>query len=176
MTAKLEHQVAGLRGAFEGMDVELKGAIATLRAELAKTRAYAPVPRPALVLGEDGEPTAESMAALRASKAFVCFSDLTVVAQAMGEEIDSHAKRIGALEARRLDVFGNVLKRVDALESRRVLTYEGIWSAQEEYRPGSATTHGGSLWVAETAPMIGDRPGSDGSCWRLAIKRGSAER
>jgi hypothetical protein len=179
MSTNLEHQVSGLRGAMDLIHVELQQRLKKLEAELAALKAtrcnhVPPVPRPQLSLDANGEPTEASMAALRASRAPATLHDLAIVAEGLGEDLGGVAKRIQALEARRLDVFGGLARRVDNLESRRAMCYEGVWAENHEYKAGDCVTWGGSLWVALEPGMISQKPGTDGCQWRLAVKRGQA--
>jgi hypothetical protein len=85
----------------------------------------------------------------------------------------------------------NPLKeRLDALEKRkgiaplaaqlagieqRMMKYEGVWSEGKTYTRGSFVTHAGSLWFADDT-SIGARPGAGSTTWKLAVKKGHAER
>ena len=68
-----------------------------------------------------------------------------------------------------------LLERIDELEARPVLTYEGVWSATKAYSAGTFVTHGGGLWHCEDT-NVGVQPGNGSSSWKLAVKRGRAER
>jgi len=74
------------------------------------------------------------------------------------------AARLAALE-----------QRLAALEARPQMSYEGTWDETKAYTAGSFVTHQGGLWVAEDT-NIGVRPGAGSRVWRLAVKRGRAER
>lgn len=50
------------------------------------------------------------------------------------------------------------------------VTYKGVWRAGEEYPAGTFITCKGSLWHANIETSA--RPGTDGSGWQLAVKRG----
>jgi hypothetical protein len=68
--------------------------------------------------------------------------------------------------------IGEVLpKYVDQrLVKRRVMRDGGVWQPDREYQPGEVVTCGGSGWFCKEATR--ERPGSDPSAWRLAIKKG----
>jgi hypothetical protein len=185
MGLPLESQVSSLRDVMELGNRELKADIvalkrevATLRAELAKTRAYAPVPRPAVAVDANGVPTDAGMDVLRASEAPALLKDLMGVGDSLEKEllaVTKYAKalseRVIALESRRLDLYRGLLGRMDAMERRCLIEYQGVWLESKEYPAGAAVTLAGSLWVAEVAPIAGDRQGSgNGSGWRLAVK------
>lgn len=67
-------------------------------------------------------------------------------------------------------VINNLSVIVDDLEKRPVMIDAGVWEVERTYKAGSFVSHSGSGWVA-TIESKGARPG-EGSCWRLAIKRG----
>ena len=48
-------------------------------------------------------------------------------------------------------------------------TYEGVYATGKEYDEGSATTSGGSVWIAQK--RTSEVPGT-GQDWRLAVKKG----
>ncbi|WP_095087803.1 hypothetical protein [Mesorhizobium sophorae] len=53
--------------------------------------------------------------------------------------------------------------------------YAGIWAESEQYERGQFITASGALWHAETASK-GVKPGTAPGIWRLAVKRGDAQR
>ncbi|MCT2577679.1 MAG: hypothetical protein E5X23_09295 [Mesorhizobium sp.] len=55
------------------------------------------------------------------------------------------------------------------------LPYAGVWAESEQYERGQFTTAGGALWHAEAASK-GIKPGTAPAIWRLAVKRGEADR
>ena len=67
-----------------------------------------------------------------------------------------------------------IWKRLVAAEKRlaevetRGLAYRGIWSRAAHYTRGDVVTDSGSMFIA-SAPVDGERPGSDGS-WVLCAK------
>ena len=65
--------------------------------------------------------------------------------------------------------------RLDELEARPSVTYEGVWSPTKAYSAGTFVTHGGGLWHCEDT-NVGVQPGNGSSAWKLAVKRGRAER
>ena len=68
-----------------------------------------------------------------------------------------------------------LIERIAELEARPSLTYEGVWSATKAYSAGTFVTHGGGLWHCEDT-NVGVQPGNGSSSWKLAVKRGRAER
>lgn len=73
--------------------------------------------------------------------------------------------------------FVAVLRSSSGLESRHefhvpALIYRGVWRESEVYTQGDATTRDGSVWMLTTPKQAG-KPGSDGSGWQLAVKKGT---
>lgn len=52
--------------------------------------------------------------------------------------------------------------------------YQGVYKAEQGYQLGDCVTHDGAVWIARSAP--GGKPGTVGSGWQLAVKRGDAKR
>ncbi|MGY3413079.1 hypothetical protein ACVWZV_009245 [Bradyrhizobium sp. GM5.1] len=61
-------------------------------------------------------------------------------------------------------------KRIAELEQAPQISYNGIFAADKQYKPGDLTTFRGSLWHCNVA-TIGVTPG-DGCYWTLVVKRG----
>lgn len=59
-------------------------------------------------------------------------------------------------------------KRVMEIEAKGVV-YRGVWQRADEYRRGDLTTHGGSMWHANTGTRA--EPGKT-TDWQLAVKAG----
>jgi hypothetical protein len=59
--------------------------------------------------------------------------------------------------------------KVEALEARPPMTYRGVWRAGL-HPENSAVTSDGSLWIAMVPTE--QKPGTDDSGWRLAVKSG----
>jgi hypothetical protein len=55
------------------------------------------------------------------------------------------------------------------------LAYKGVWAAGADYHAGQLVTHGGALWHAERG-STGAKPGEAPGVWKLAVKRGDADR
>lgn len=65
--------------------------------------------------------------------------------------------------------FNAQAKHIKALEERPAMTYRGVWSPDDDYRPGDLVTDRGSLnycW----AEVRGQRPG-ESDAWQLMQKR-----
>lgn len=63
--------------------------------------------------------------------------------------------------------------RVEAIETR-ALEYLGTYQAGKSYRPGSAVTWSGSLWIALRATDAKPGEAHEASrAWRLAVKKGT---
>lgn len=63
---------------------------------------------------------------------------------------------------------GRVVTREVSLPA---MIYRGIWAAEEAYAKGDTSTRDGSLWILVDQQQKG-APGTEGSGWRLAAKRG----
>ncbi len=61
-------------------------------------------------------------------------------------------------------------QRVATLERRKSFEYRGVYNENEEYEPDDFCTHQGSLWHTDQTTRA--RPGTPGSSWQLAVKRG----
>ncbi|GEN22177.1 hypothetical protein HCU01_01260 [Halomonas cupida] len=112
-----------------------------------------------------------------------------VIADAMSQVLRPHLERISQLE-KRLDAMPEptppTLKGLDSaglgrlatLEhrfaelERRGVEYCGVWRADKSYRIGQMVTCRGSGWVAREPCDAGEKPGTEGSGWTLAIKSG----
>lgn len=55
------------------------------------------------------------------------------------------------------------------------LPYAGVWAEGEQYQRGQFITASGALWHAETDSK-GVKPGTAPGVWKLAVKRGDAEK
>lgn len=139
---------------------------------------------------------AERIRALAEARAVGCkFADSVVVEmaiedkrQAMDEveksEVAQLRKRVAKLERmlgpncqKVFDAMAHAVGKAlpkyleDQFSKRLVLRDTGVWRPDREYQPGDLVSRGGSGWIAQTK-SIGEHPGSDPTCWRLAIKRG----
>ena len=67
-------------------------------------------------------------------------------------------------------------KRIVELEARPPpLQYQGVWSEEKTYQRGAFVTYQGGLWHCEDT-NCGVRPGAGSTSWKLAVKRGRADR
>lgn len=80
--------------------------------------------------------------------------------------------RIGELERKR--GIAALAAQIAGIE-QRMMKYEGVWSEGKTYTRGSFVTHAGSLWFCEDT-NVDVRPGAGSSSWKLAVKKGHAER
>ena len=94
------------------------------------------------------------------------------VRQAVSEATAPLLDRIAALESKR--GLAPLAARLAHLEQRQ-LSYEGTWNETKAYNAGSFVTFQGGLWFAEDT-SVGVRPGAGSSSWKLAVKRGRADR
>ena len=51
----------------------------------------------------------------------------------------------------------------------------GVWSEARQYTAGQFCTHDGALWHADK-PSQGVKPGTSAGIWRLAVKKGGADK
>jgi formate dehydrogenase maturation protein FdhE len=91
-----------------------------------------------------------------------------LIADAVAEPI----ARLAEIEKRR--GLAPLASRLAQLE-QDALKYEGTWREGKTYAPGACVTFQGSLWVCEGGNG-GERPGAGATSWRLAVKRGRAEK
>src|SRR5690349_16454406 len=61
--------------------------------------------------------------------------------------------------------------RVAELQSQPGLKYQGVWTSDLTYAPGSVVTHAGSMWHANIQTK-GVKPGEDQAGWTLCVKHG----
>lgn len=61
-------------------------------------------------------------------------------------------------------------KRLKALESRPVLSYRGVWKADQDYLAGNLVTHSGSMFHCHKQTR--EKPG-ESDAWQLCVKRGA---
>jgi hypothetical protein len=90
----------------------------------------------------------------------------------VAEALSPLGARIAVLEQRR--GLAPLAAQLAGIE-QRMMKYEGVWAEKKTYTRGSFVTHAGSLWFAEDT-SIGARPGAGSSTWKLAVKKGHAER
>jgi hypothetical protein len=64
-----------------------------------------------------------------------------------------------------------LVERIAALEQKPSLRYCGIYSEQEQYRPGDCVSRNGSIWHCN-APTFGTPPGDGNEFWTLCVKAG----
>src|SRR5262245_12059420 len=69
--------------------------------------------------------------------------------------------------------LADVKRRLAVVEAKRVIEYCGVWELGRKYVRGSAVTHDGRLWIAQSE--TDQRPGNGATAWRLAVKRGEAD-
>jgi hypothetical protein len=73
------------------------------------------------------------------------------------------------------DRFVKLEQTVAEIQQRPSLKYQGVWSAEKTYAPGTFITHGGSVWHSDVE-STGVRPGEGGNViWKLAVKRGGSK-
>ena len=60
---------------------------------------------------------------------------------------------------------------VKDLSNRPSLKYVGVWNQEKVYGAGNFVTDSGSVFHAQRA-SVGERPGSGGDAWVLAVKKG----
>jgi hypothetical protein len=71
-----------------------------------------------------------------------------------------------------------VVEAIQALQNkladieRRGVTFEGAFQRAADYRRGSMTVHGGSLWAATCNIKAGEPPPGQNQNWQLAAKAG----
>jgi hypothetical protein len=70
------------------------------------------------------------------------------------------------------DRFEALEARIAHLESRPLQKWAGIHIAGVQYAEASMVTRSGSLWVSTAATTT--TPGTEGSDWRLVVKKGAA--
>ena len=102
-----------------------------------------------------------------------------VVARSGGltdEELDGLARgMVPFLRETIAKAVNPLIERIAELEARPSLTYAGVWSPTKAYSAGTFVTHGGGLWYCSDT-NVGVQPGNGSSSWKLAVKRGRAER
>jgi hypothetical protein len=118
-----------------------------------------------------------SKTAIQAAVAQRATSNGHAKSRGLGEtEIMALAKAlVPFLKKQIADATAPLLARIAELEARPQMAYEGVWDATKAYTAGSFVTHQGSLWFAEDT-SLGVRPGAGSSAWKLAVKRGKADR
>ena len=82
------------------------------------------------------------------------------VCEVVAEALAPLAKRIVELEAKVIDLTGELAKKVE---------YHRVWKAEVAYKPNNEVTFKGQLWFCEK-PNSGAKPGT-GNEWSLMHKR-----
>lgn len=117
---------------------------------------------------------------------------IEVVATALSPEVLTELAKglVPFLKEIIADAVNPLIVRLDAVEKKkglaplaarlagieeRMMKYDGVWREGRSYDRGSFVTHQGSLWFCEDG-NINARPGAGSASWKLAVKKGHAER
>jgi hypothetical protein len=96
-----------------------------------------------------------------------------VIRQWIADAVNPLAARLDAMEKHK--GLAPFVARLAQLEAKPSLQYEGTWNEAKTYSCGALVTFQGGLWHCEDTNM-GVRPGAGSSSWKLAVKRGRADR